>query len=78
MALNKIGSPQKIVVVKQGAFAYDPNLIVTKIKETWDQPTMTKDQLHEAIKSIGITDYSPEDMAGVIGLLNSSGITVQN
>lgn len=77
MALNKIGSPEKIKVVTTGALAYDPNLIVKKIKETWKQPTITKDQLHEAVKSLGIINYNPEDLTEVINLLNSSGIAVQ-
>lgn len=78
MALKKIGSPEKIKVVKVGAFEYDPNLVATRIKESWKQPTMTKDQLHESIKSMGIVNYNPEDMQEVINLLNSSGIAVQN
>jgi diketogulonate reductase-like aldo/keto reductase len=78
MALNKVGSPEKIKLVKMGALSFDPNLIVQKIKETWKQPSITKDQLHEAVKSIGIVNYNPEDIAQVINLLNSSGVTVQN
>lgn len=78
MSLNKIGSPEKIRVIKDGALAYDPNLIAKKIKETWKQPTISKDQLHEAIKSLGIINYNPEDLTQIINLLNSSGIAVQN
>lgn len=76
MALKKIGSPQKIHIIKNSAFAFDPNLITKRIKETWDKPEITKDQLHEAIKAIGIVNYSPEDLTEVIDLLNSTGIKV--
>ena len=76
MALNKIGSSEKIKVVKLSALSFDPNLIVKRIKDTWKQPTITKDQLHESVKAMGIVNYTPEDITEVINLLNSSGVTV--
>jgi hypothetical protein len=76
--LKKIGSPERIKVVKMSALAFDPNLVVKHIKETWKQSTISKDQLHEAVKALGIINYNPEDITEVINLLNSSGVTVQN
>jgi hypothetical protein len=78
MALKKIGSPEKINVVGlNGALSLDPHLAAKRIKETWTAPTITIDQLHEKLKSLGVVDYSSEDMSKIINLLNSTGLKVQ-
>ncbi len=78
MALKKIGSPEKIKLVNvESALAFDPHLVVKKIQESWTNPTITIDQLHEKLKSMGIVDYQQDDMTEIINLLNASGLTVQ-
>jgi hypothetical protein len=73
--LNKFGSPEKITKVT-GSFTFDPNLIVFMLKEKVIDKKITLDQLHEAVKSVGVIDYSSEDMGNLIRLLQSSGISV--
>ena len=76
MTLKKVGSPEKIQVVKKSALSFDPNLLVKKIVETWGKKPITIDQIHEAAKAMGIIDYNSEDMNNVVHLLESSGINV--
>jgi len=76
MAIRKIGSPEKIHTITN-ALAFDINLAVKKIKDTHQKPNITIDEVHEALKALGITNYSSEDMAEVTRLLKSVGITVQ-
>jgi len=78
MALRKIGSPSKIRVVKEGGFAFDPNIIVKEIQEKWPNSEISTDQVHEAVKSLGIVDYSSDDMNEVLRLLDSVGISVKS
>ncbi len=77
MSLKKIGSPEKIHVVKDSSFSFDPNLIVKEIQKNWHNQVISVDQVHEAIKSLGIVDYNSEDMDKVLRLLNSVGIDVK-
>jgi hypothetical protein len=76
MSLKKIGSPVKIVRITESALALDPNLIVTKLKEKYPTKSFSLDQLHEALKSIGVIDYSSDDLQHLIDLLQSSGVTI--
>ena len=78
MALRKIGSPEKIKVVKESAFAFDPNIIVKEIQKKWPNSEISTDQVHEAVKSLGIVDYATEDMNEVLRLLDSVGISVKS
>lgn len=78
MTLKKIGSPERIKVLKMtGSLAFDPNLVAKHIKDTWHNPTITIDQLHEAVKAMGIVDYTSDDFNEVINLLKSSGVEVK-
>ncbi len=78
MTLKKVGSPEKIQLIKKGALSFDPNLFVKKIVETWGKKPITIDQIHESAKAMHIIDYNSEDMDNIIHLLESSGINVQN
>jgi len=77
MALNKIGSPNKISVIKQSAFEVDLNLLASMLKEQWPDKTLTVNDLHEALKSIGIVEYKAEDMQELVGRLQAIGFTVK-
>jgi hypothetical protein len=78
MALKKIGSPEKIRVMKEGEFSFDPNLIVKEIQKKWPNSEISVDQVHEAVKSLGIINYNSEDMNEVLRLLDSVGIAVKS
>ena len=78
MSLKKIGSPAKIRVVKEGEFAFDPNIIVKEIQKKWPNSEISTDQVHEAVKSLGIINYNSEDMNEVLRLLDSVGISVKS
>jgi len=75
--LNKTGSPTKLTVVKQGAFEVDLNLLASMLKEQWPDKTLTVNNLHEALKSIGIVEYKAEDMQELIGRLQAIGFVVK-
>ena len=75
--IKKVGTPQKISkIVRETGFSLDPNLIVKKLKDTWKEPKISLNQLHELVKSLGVGDYTSDDMNHVVELLQSSGITV--
>ena len=74
--IKKTGTSQKIRVIKESGFAIDPNLLAKQIKDKWTGSQITLDQLHEAVKSTGVTDYSSDDMSHLVELLQSSGMTV--
>ena len=77
MTLKKIGSPEKIQLIKKGSLSFDQNLFVKKIVETWGKKPITIDQIHESAKAMGIIDYNAEDMDNIVHLLESSGVSVQ-
>lgn len=75
--LKKTGTKVKINVVKKSGFSLDPNLIAAEIEKKWPGgKKVSIDQLHEAVKSIGVIDYSDDDMQDLVGLLQSTGFTV--
>lgn len=76
--LKKIGSPEKLTIIKQSAFQFDVNLITKLVKDKVQDGKISLDQLHEAVKSLGILEYSSEDMNSLIGLLQSSGVSISN
>lgn len=78
MSLKKIGSPEKIKIVKDSGFSFDPNIIVKEIQQKWPNLDISTDQVHEAVKSLGIVDYNSEDMNEVLRLLDSVGIAVKS
>ena len=77
MALNKTGSPVKLTVMKQSAFEVDLNLLASMLKEQWPDKTLTVNDLHEALKSIGIVEYKAEDMQELAGRLQAIGFIIK-
>jgi hypothetical protein len=77
MALNKTGSPVKLSVLKQGAFEIDLNLLASMLKEQWPDKNISVNALHEALKSLGITEYKAEDMQELAGRLQAIGFVVK-
>lgn len=75
--LNKTGSPAKISIIKQSAFEVDLNLLAFMLKEQWPDKTLTVNDLHEALKSIGIVEYKAEDMQELAGRLQAIGFTIK-
>ena len=76
MVLRKYGHPVKLDVIKSGAFAFDANLIAKKIEEAIPSKKLSINQLHESIKSLGITDYSSSDLGNLINLLKATGFSI--
>jgi hypothetical protein len=76
MALNKIGSSYKLKVIKYGGFTIDPNYISEILLKQWPKKQLTIDDLHTAIKQIGVVDYGPDDLSVLIGRLEAVGFSV--
>lgn len=77
MALNKIGTPTKLSIVRQSAFEVDLNLLASMLQEQWPDKNISVNSLHEALKSIGITEYKAEDMQELVGRLQAIGFVVK-
>ena len=75
MSLKKYGSAVKITKI-ESSLALDPNIVVKEIENSWESKQMTIDELHEAIKSMGVIDYGDEDLRSVIELLTSIGFKI--
>jgi hypothetical protein len=75
MSIKKIGSPQKIHTIT-ASLGFDVNLAVKKIKDATPKPSITIDEIHEALKALGITTYTAEDMQNITNLLPSVGLKV--
>jgi hypothetical protein len=78
MALNKIGSPSKIQVVKNAGFSLDPNFLAEMILKQIPEKKLSMDQLHSALKSIGVVNYGAEDMAILTDRLQAIGFSILN
>jgi hypothetical protein len=76
MALSKKGSPNKIQVVKNASFTIDPNFLAQMILKQVPSKKLTVDQLHSALKSIGVDNYGSDDLNVLIDRLQSSGFDV--
>jgi len=76
MALNKIGSPSKIQVVKNAGFSLDPNFLAEMILKQIPEKEISVDQLHNALKSIGVINYSSDDMAILMDRLQAIGFSI--
>lgn len=76
MALNKRGSPNKIQVVKTAGFSIDPNFLAEMILKQIPEKKLTVDQLHSALKSIGVNNYSSDDMNVLITRLEAIGFSI--
>lgn len=78
MALSKRGSPTKIQVVKNAGFSLDPNFLAEMILKQIPEKTLSMDQLHSALKSIGVINYGADDMATLVDRLKAIGFSVSN
>lgn len=76
MALSKKGSPNKLKVVKNGGFQIDPNFLAEMILKQVPSKKLTVDQLHSALKSIGVNNYNPDDLNVLIDRLQASDFTI--
>jgi hypothetical protein len=76
MALHKKGSPSKIKVVKNASFAVDVNSLAERFLKDWPNKKITMDQIHNGLKSIGIVNYSSEDMSVLISRLQAIGFSI--
>lgn len=76
MALSKRGSPNKIKVVKNAGFQIDPNFLAQMILKQVPSKKLTVDQLHSALKSIGVNNYDPDDLNILIDRLESADFTI--
>lgn len=78
MALNKRGSPVKIKIVKDAGFTLDVNFLSEMILKQIPEKKLSMDQLHNALKSIGVVNYVADDMAILIDRLQAIGFSVSN
>lgn len=76
MAVNKRGSPNKIQVVKNAGFSLDPNFLAEMILKQIPAKTLSLDQLHAALKSIGVMNYSSDDMNILMDRLQAIGFKI--
>jgi len=76
MALSKRGSPNKIKVVKNAGFQIDPNFLAEMILKQVPSKKLTVDQLHSALKSIGVNNYNPDDLNILIDRLQAADFTI--
>lgn len=76
MALQKHGSPTKIRVIKNAGFTISENFLAEMILKQIPSKKLTVDELHDALKSIGIVNYSSDDMNKLISRLRATGFTV--
>ena len=77
MSLNKRGSPVKINIVKESSFQMSVDVLAQSFLKDWPQKQITMDQIHDVcLKSIGIINYSSEDLSVLIGRLESIGFSV--
>lgn len=76
MALNKKGSPSKMRVVKNAGFTVDTNFLAEMLVKQVPGKELSVDQLHSALKSIGVINYSSDDMNALIDRLKAVGFTI--
>ena len=78
MALNKRGSPSKIQVVKNAGFTVDINFLAETILKQIPAKKLSVEELHSALKSVGVINYSSDDMNMLIERLKAVGFTISN
>lgn len=76
MALHKRGSPTHIKVVKNAGFQIDINFLAEMIQKQISSKKLTIDQLHAALKSIGISNYQADDMSVLVDRLSAIGFSI--
>jgi len=78
MALSKHGSAAKISIIKNAGFTIDNNFLAEMILKQIPEKKITMDQLHSALKSIGVVNYGDEDMSILIDRLTAIGFSILN
>ncbi len=76
MALSKKGSPNKLKVVKNAGFTLDVNFLAELILKQIPEKKLSLDQLHSALKSVGVVNYASEDMNILIDRLEAIGFSI--
>lgn len=76
MALNKRGSPVKIKVVKKSGFTMDVNALADRFLKDWPKKQVSVDQIHSGLKSIGVVNYSSEDLSELMNRLQAIGFSI--
>ena len=76
MALKKQGSPTKIKIVRKSGFSLDPNFLAEMILKQWPDKKLSIDQLHAALKSIGVNNYQADDLSILMDRLQAIGFSV--
>lgn len=77
MPLNKVGSPQKLKIVKNAGFTVDVDALAELFLKQWPEKQVTIDQIHNGIKSIGVNNYSSEDLSELMGRLQAIGFSIK-
>ena len=76
MALKKQGSPSKIKIVKQSGFSLDPNFLAEMILKQIPSKKLTVDQLHSALKAIGVNNYQADELSILMDRLQAIGFSI--
>lgn len=76
MALKKFGSPTKFKVVKNAGFQLGVNYLAEMIQKQIPEQELSIDQLHSALKSIGVENYQAEDLSELMNRLQAIGFTI--
>ena len=76
MPLHKKGSPTRIKVVKNAAFSIGENFLAEMFLKQWPDKKVSVDQIHGALKSIGVVGYSSEDLSILMNRLQAIGFSI--
>ena len=76
MPLHKKGSPSKISIIKNAGFSMSVDALAQSFLKDWPSKKLSIDQIHASLKSIGIINYSSEDLSTFISRLESIGFSV--
>ena len=76
MALHKRGSAVKIKVVKNASFTVDSNYLSEIFLKQWPEKKVSVDQIHSALKSVGIINYGSDDLSILMNRLQAIGFTI--
>lgn len=74
--INKIGTPESVVVGKTSSFVVDPNLLAAWIAQKIETKEVSVADLHDVLKGMGISDYESADMDALIVSLSAVGVVV--
>lgn len=76
MSLKKFGSPVKIKISKKSGFTMDINVLAERFKQDIPDKKLSVDQIHNLLKSIGVSNYQAEDLQELIGRLQAVGFKI--